>query len=61
MTAVGQVAKPDEFKMSLSEHLGELRKRMLRISISVIVLGGASLVFAKELYGFLMRDRKSVV
>ncbi len=53
--SAAQVAAPDEFKMSLSEHLGELRKRILRITISIIILGGGSLVFAKELYGFLMR------
>lgn len=41
--------------MSLAEHLVELRSRMLRITISVFVLGGAALVFAKELYGLLMR------
>lgn len=56
MTAAEQVAAPaDEFKMSLSEHLGELRKRMVRITLSVLILGGGSLIFAKELYGFLMR------
>ncbi len=48
-------ANPDEFKMSLSEHLTELRTRLLRVTISVLVLGGASMVFAKEIYGFLMR------
>jgi sec-independent protein translocase protein TatC len=50
-----QVAPPDEFKMSLAEHLGELRKRMLRITISVLILGAVSMVFAKEIYGFLMQ------
>lgn len=45
----------DDFKMSLSEHLGELRQRLLKCTISVVVLGGASLVFAKAIYGLLMR------
>ena len=46
---------PDEFKMSLMEHLSELRTRLLRFTIAVVVLGAASLVFAREIYGFLMR------
>jgi len=45
---------PDEFRMSLSEHLGELRKRLLRVVISILVLGVGALVFAKTLYGLLM-------
>jgi len=48
-------ASPDEFKMSLSEHLTELRSRLIKVTVSVLVLGGASMVFAKEIYGFLMR------
>src|SRR3954468_21436943 len=48
-------AEPDEFRMSLSEHLGELRSRLLRVVISVLVLGVGALVFAKTLYGLLMR------
>ncbi len=46
---------PDDFKMSLLEHLGELRQRLLRVTIAVLVLGVAALVFARELYGLLMR------
>jgi sec-independent protein translocase protein TatC len=46
---------PDDFRMSLSEHLGELRRRLLRVVISVVVLGIGALVFAKTLYGLLMR------
>lgn len=45
----------DEFRMSLMEHLGELRTRLLRFTIAIIVLGGASLIFAREIYGVLMR------
>lgn len=37
------------------EHLGELRKRLLRVTIAVLVLGSASLIFAREVYGLLMR------
>lgn len=48
-------ATPDEFRMSLAEHLGELRSRLLRVVIAVLVLGGGSLVFAKTIYGLLMR------
>jgi len=46
---------PDDFKMSLMEHLTELRTRLLRFTIAVVVLGAVSLLFARELYGFLMR------
>lgn len=46
---------PDEFRMTLADHLTELRSRLLRVTISVLILGGVSLVFAKQLYGFLMR------
>ncbi len=45
----------DEFRMSLMEHLGELRKRLMRVTIAVLILGSASLVFAREVYGLLMR------
>ena len=45
---------PDEFRMSLGEHLGELRKRLFRVVISVLVLGALALLFAKQLYGLLM-------
>ena len=46
---------PDEFKMSLMEHLTELRSRLLRVTIAVFVLGFVSLIFAREIYGVLMR------
>jgi sec-independent protein translocase protein TatC len=46
---------PDEFRMSLMEHLSELRTRLMRFTIAVVVLGGSSLIFARELYGLLMR------
>lgn len=46
---------PDEFRMSLMEHLGELRTRLMRFTIAVLILGFASLIFAREIYGLLMR------
>jgi sec-independent protein translocase protein TatC len=45
----------DDFKMSLMDHLGELRSRLLKVSLSVLVLGFLSLIFAREIYGLLMR------
>lgn len=41
--------------MSLMEHLTELRKRLMRVTIAILVLGTLSLIFARELYGLLMR------
>ncbi|MBL8918195.1 MAG: preprotein translocase subunit TatC [Myxococcaceae bacterium] len=41
--------------MSLFEHLAELRTRLVRVVIVVLVLGVLSLTFAREIYGFLMR------
>lgn len=55
MAEPSAATEADDFKMSLSEHLGELRQRLLKCTISVVVLGGASLVFAKAIYGLLMR------
>jgi len=52
--AAGQAQTPDDFRMSLAEHLGELRKRLFRVVISVLVLGVGALAFAKTLYGLLM-------
>jgi sec-independent protein translocase protein TatC len=46
---------PDDVKMSLMEHLGELRTRLVRVTVAVLVLGLGSLLFARELYGLLMR------
>lgn len=46
---------PEEYKMSLFEHLAELRKRLFWVVIAVLVLGVLSLTYARELYGFLMR------
>lgn len=41
--------------MSLMGHLKELRTRILRCVIAVFVLGVASLVYSKEIFGLLMR------
>lgn len=41
--------------MSLAEHLQELRTRLLRCTIAVLVLGVASLAFAKQIFRILMR------
>lgn len=46
---------PEDFRMSLLEHLGELRKRLLRCVIAVFVLGGVSLLFARPIFFALMR------
>ncbi|MCA3014366.1 MAG: twin-arginine translocase subunit TatC, partial [Myxococcaceae bacterium] len=49
------MSSPEEFKMSLFEHLAELRARLSRVVVTVLVLGAASLALAREIYGFLMR------
>src|SRR4051794_3175675 len=41
--------------MSLMEHLQELRGRLVKCSLGVVVLGLASLAFAKPIFGLLMR------
>ncbi len=41
--------------MSLAEHLTELRSRLLKCTIAVLVLGAVSLVFAKPIFGLLMK------
>ena len=47
--------EPLQSRMSLSEHLGELRTRLLRVVIAVLVLGAVGLVFARPIFGFLMK------
>ena len=44
----------NELRMSLFEHLAELRSRLLKCTIAVLVLGLASLVFAKPIFRLLM-------
>ncbi|HEX8826052.1 MAG TPA: twin-arginine translocase subunit TatC [Archangium sp.] len=41
--------------MSLSEHLTELRSRLLKCTAAVLVLGAVALVFAKPIFGILMK------
>ncbi|WP_044281884.1 twin-arginine translocase subunit TatC [Myxococcus stipitatus] len=41
--------------MSLMEHLSELRGRLMKCTLAVLVLGAASLLFAKPIFGVLMR------
>ncbi|HZA50106.1 MAG TPA: twin-arginine translocase subunit TatC, partial [Myxococcaceae bacterium] len=40
--------------MSLADHLTELRKRLLRVAVAVLVLGIGALVFARPIFGLLM-------
>ncbi|MGC4121685.1 MAG: twin-arginine translocase subunit TatC [Myxococcales bacterium] len=42
-------------KLTLLEHLTELRTRLWRVTLAVLVLGGASLVWARELFNLMMR------
>ena len=42
-------------RLSFLGHLAELRTRLIRCIIAVVVLGGISLVFARPIYGFLMK------
>jgi sec-independent protein translocase protein TatC len=44
----------NELRMSLFEHLAELRSRLLKCTVAVLVLGLASLVFAKPIFRLLM-------
>ncbi|HEX8539506.1 MAG TPA: twin-arginine translocase subunit TatC [Cystobacter sp.] len=41
--------------MSLMEHLSELRSRLIKCIAAVFVLGAVSLVFARPIFGLLMR------
>ncbi len=41
--------------MSLAEHLTELRARLVKCTLAVLVLGGVSLVFARPIFGLLMK------
>ncbi len=49
-------AEPGEegARMSLADHLSELRTRLLRFTLSVLALGALSLVFARPIFGLLM-------
>jgi sec-independent protein translocase protein TatC len=41
--------------MSLAEHLTELRSRLLKCVVAVFVLGAAAMVFAKPIFGLMMK------
>jgi len=41
--------------MTLMEHLNELRSRLFKVVVAVAILGIASLVFSKIIFGYLMR------
>jgi sec-independent protein translocase protein TatC len=44
-----------ELRMSLAEHLTELRSRLLKCTLAVLVLGAISLLFAKPIFGIMMQ------
>lgn len=41
--------------MSLAEHLTELRSRLLKCTFAVLILGAISLIFARPIFGLLMK------
>lgn len=45
----------EDAKLTLLEHLTELRSRLWRVAIAVLVLGGASLIWSREIFNVLMR------
>lgn len=45
----------DDVKLTLFEHLTELRTRLWRVVTASLVLGGASLIWAREIFNVLMR------
>jgi sec-independent protein translocase protein TatC len=51
---VDATAEEPQVRMSLADHLQELRTRLLRFTLSVLVLGVVSLVFARPIFGLLM-------
>ena len=46
---------PDDLRMSLAEPLGELRSRLIRCTLAILILGVAALVYAKPIFGILMK------
>ncbi|MGA9521135.1 MAG: twin-arginine translocase subunit TatC [Myxococcaceae bacterium] len=54
-TTPPETEQDGDLRMSLFGHLAELRSRLFRVVIAIIVLGGASLVFARPIFGLLMR------
>lgn len=58
-TENGQQTSSEQQEMPLIEHLLELRNRLLKMVLAVIICFAAIYPFANELY--LLLDRKSVV
>jgi sec-independent protein translocase protein TatC len=50
-----EAAEASEARMSLLEHLTELRSRLWKCVIAVGILGGVSMVYAREIFEILMR------
>ena len=48
-------AESAEARMTLFDHLSELRGRLLKVTLAAGVLGVSSLVFSRWIYGLLMR------
>jgi sec-independent protein translocase protein TatC len=44
-----------ELRMSLAEHLTELRARLVKCTLAVLILGAISLIFARPIFGLLMK------
>lgn len=44
----------EDLRLSLFEHLSELRGRLFRSSIAVLILGGLSLAFSREIFHILV-------
>lgn len=53
--ARSKIVDHEELRMSLFEHLEELRSRLFRVVIVALILGGVSLAFAKPIFGILMK------
>ncbi len=45
----------EELRMSLADHLGELRSRLLKCTLAVLVLGLGALVFSRPIFRLLMQ------
>jgi sec-independent protein translocase protein TatC len=52
---MAEAGLPEQASMTLMEHLQELRGRLMKCALAVLVLGVGSLVFAKPIFGLLMR------
>lgn len=50
-----QTPEGEGARMSLAEHLGELRSRLVKCAVAVLVLGLGALMFAKPIFALLMQ------